>query len=312
VLDLSFLAPNTTLDYWQVIGTHANQAIIHQWVKPRNASMIMMLVMSSGGGGGGGFTAAAGSAKGGGSGGAVGAFNWYVYPAYAIPDVLFCSVPRGGTGGLAGADGIVGNVTYVYAGSMDRSGGALDVVGYGGPGGGPGAHGTATTATTGASGGSTGSTLLMFNGTSVWQQLQGLAAYAGGGGGLATTNNDGASLAIPNGASFYLPSTGGGAANTGNSKGGVLTATAGDWRGDRLPIQSAAAGPGQDGYWLRGPSNLFLLVSGQGGGGNNGGVGGKGGDATSVPGAGGGGGGAGTTGGAGGDGGPGMVAIITT
>ena len=137
MLDL-FDIPSATKADVQKFGANSVTAgsSWHTWRKPRGISFIHILLFGGGGGGGGGFVGAAGAAGGGGGGGSSAQTN-ILFPAWAIPDVLYISVGVGGAGStgstVAGSNGIV---SYI---SIDPSTTANNLLAIASAGGGGGA-----------------------------------------------------------------------------------------------------------------------------------------------------------------------------
>jgi hypothetical protein len=138
MLDINNLAPTT-----QQIFT-ANLAQWQTWLKPKTASFVQFFMLSGGGGGGG--AAAIESGNGGGGGGSS-AQSSFIFPAWAIPDVLYILVGTGGRGGnvspivvaSAGTDSYVSvapSTTVNYILCRTIGGGAGSSGGTGGGGGG--------------------------------------------------------------------------------------------------------------------------------------------------------------------------------
>lgn len=113
MLDLFHVPGNdgvSTQDVFYGQAQSANDPI--PWYKPRGASMCHIFMVGAGGGGGSGFIGASGAA-GGGSGGGSGAQLSMTFPLWALPDVLFISVGRGGQAVVNGNGG-AGQTTQIY------------------------------------------------------------------------------------------------------------------------------------------------------------------------------------------------------
>jgi hypothetical protein len=272
------------------------------WIKPRGKSQVKVICLGAGAGGGAGFSAAAATARGGGGGGGGGALNVGFFPAFMLPDVLFCFPGLGGLGGTAAAGGAgtpsavltVPDINWPIASRILVSGGAN----AGGGGVGTAAAGGALGVAASTPSGATLPSLAQFQVTAA------AAATAGG----AQTGVAGAAVALST--AFVCGGAGGGGTTSADFAGGGFTATG--WM-PSLAGGAAGSNRGQDGYELT-PGGVFSPVAlgfapGTGGGSSNAGVGGAGGNAG--PGCGGGGGGAGATGGKGGDGGHGMIIIAS-
>ena len=272
------------------------------WIKPRGKSQVKIICLGAGAGGGGGFSGAAASARGGGGGGGGGAVNVGFFPAFMLPDILFCYPGLGGTGGLAAAGNVgqasavltVPDVNWPVASRVLVSGGANAGGGGAGSAAAAGVLGTAAGAATSAPMHSLGQ----------FQSTAPAAATAGG----AQTGVAGAAVALST--AYTCGGAGGGGTTSADFAGGGFTATG--WM-ITLPGGAAGSNRGSDGYELT-PGGVYSPVAlgfapGTGGGSSNAGAGGAGGNAG--PGCGGGGGGAGVTGGKGGDGGHGIIVIAS-
>jgi collagen type III alpha len=284
------------------------------WLKPRGVSFVQFTVLGGGGGGGAGAAPDGNSNSGGGGGGGSGAQCRALFPAWALPDVLYISVGNGGAGGSGGAGGagITSYVTIYPATTVNyilcqANGGSAGGAGGGGTAGALGGGGLVTTISNGNLAGlgvfgwghaATNISLVGQNGVAggaaaagndLTLPVTGLIVTGGTGGagigGSATVGRVGGSFTVPAGAVFP-PHTGGSA--------GTLTGN---------------GGPGSNGF--QAIPNLLYFYGGTGGGsggtdaatsGGNGGRGGYG--------CGGGGGGGGFSGGTrstGGRGGDGLV-----
>jgi hypothetical protein len=272
------------------------------WRKPKSCQYIWIDVIQPAAGGGGGFTGAAASARGGGGGGGSGCIGHFLFPAWALPDILAVFVGAGGLGGAATLAGAAGGVSWVGV-RADATGNynyAAHLASSGALGGGAG---------TGAAGGAAGAGAAqnVSNGTflagCLLRQLGGAAGAAGG----SPAGAVGASITLPT--SPLTGGAGGAGTTSADFAGGGFSATGGDVLVSDYRPGTGAAGSvaGGSGYPLWPPSAGFISYGGCGGSSSNAGVGGAGG--TGGVGSGGGGGGGGTTGGRGGDGGAGLIII---
>ena len=273
------------------------------WKKPRGITMLGMICVGAGGGGGGGFTAAAAAARGGGGSGACSGFSKLIIPAWAVPDVLYVKIAKGGLGvGSGGGTAGSGANSFILIRPNTLSAlNTLLVSNTNAPAGG----GTGTGAAVGALGGApTIATQQnsVLSGVGQWSAFVGVQGVAGG----AVAGAIGPPIAIPLTGVFTMPGAGGAGTTAADFAGGIITAVANDSHISDVRPVGAAAGSfnGSSGHLLRAP---LWSYGGLGGSSSNAGVGGNGGNGG--PGSGGGGGGGGTTGGKGGDGGDGMVII---
>lgn len=114
------------------------------WNKPRGCNFVHILMIGAGGGGAGGVAGAAGVGRGG-AGGGSGAVASVIIPSFMLPDVLFVSVGKGGTGGApTGGNGIA---SYVCINPDTTAQNVLLFAGAGG--------GSVTAGTGGTAGGAT-------------------------------------------------------------------------------------------------------------------------------------------------------------
>ena len=70
------------------------------WQKPNGAKMVHIYILGGGGGGGSGRTGGINTGGGGGGGGST-AISIGLFPACMLPDILYVSVGKGGTGGVS-------------------------------------------------------------------------------------------------------------------------------------------------------------------------------------------------------------------
>lgn len=267
-----------------------------EWRKPLGATMIGGWMLGGGGGGAAGETGLSTAARSGGGGGSSGSLTKFVFPAFAIPDLLYFSLGAGGLGAAQGAtNGEVGTATFlsyqpdtttvatILATALAGTAGT-QVAGGGGGGGGanPGAPTTTGIGVFLVQGGGAGGNGGTSVGVGVGSTWGGTIPFSGGAGG-------------------------GGADNTGAVRaGGAIISPNVNFFGT-LPAPATAGGVGSSGIAMNGP-HVFGFTGGVGGASDPTGVGGAGGNA--AHGCGGAGGGAGTTGGAGGNGGPGILVIV--
>lgn len=284
------------------------------WVKPP-CSMVSATVISGGGSGGGGFTGAAGTARGGGAGGGSSAITRSVWPAWAVPDLLYIAVGNGGAAVGASLAGNSGLQSYI---ALSTSTTAVNVFSTALPGNGGGAGTGAAGGTAGTAGAVSSSTSALGLNYGLWESTAGQAGSAGG----AQTGAVGATVTISAG-NPLTGGAGGGGTPVGNTDfaGGPIN-TAGVW--PTLAGGVAAAGAGNNGYIYQLNQSMMQIRElqpyaalwggvcyGGTGGGTAGasGTAGRGGNGGGW-GTGGGGGGGGVTGGAGGKGGDGLIIIV--
>ena len=287
------------------------------WLKPRGVSFVQFFVLGGGGGGGAGAVPASGSAGGGGGGSS--AQCTLLFPAWALPDVLYISVGSGGAGGnaSAGAAGIASYVTIYPATTVNY------VLCQANGGGGGGAGNTTTAGSLGAAGTVTpiASGPLAGLGFPAWGQAAtniNLIGQVGGAGGIGTGTGAAGTAVFINGGTSLANGTGllvtggagGGGLGSATNSGGAITVPTTEVVFPPHPGGAAGTGTGSGANGLNGYQaipKLLLFYGGSGGGtsgltaGGSGGNGGRGGYGSG----GGGGGGAITTrslGGAGGDG----------
>jgi hypothetical protein len=280
---------------------------MQRWEKPKGINFVYAMLINAGTGGGGGYSFGVGTAGGGGGGGAPGNVIQFIQPAYLVPDVLYMTVARGGTGGAAATAGGYPSLSTGMWYSVVGSTAAATRMYYAFPSTTPAGttSGRAGAVGAGGNGGTayTISTTLQQPGVSGFSNLSISAVLTGFAGTLIAGTN--ATFAgRPQGGAGGGGVTSGVAAAGGN----VLSpTTSGQSVWSRDLLGGAATGQaGEDGITLFEPT--FLSLPGAGGGANasgTGGAGGKGGI-----GCGGGGGGAGTTGGDGGNGGDGLVILV--
>jgi hypothetical protein len=218
------------------------------WLKPRGVSFVQFTVFGGGGGGGAGAAPGGNTNSAGGGGGGSSAQCRALFPAWALPDVLYISVGVGGAGGngVGGGAGVASYVTiypattvnYILCQANPGIGGGA---GAGSTGGSLGTGGTVTTVANGllaslgifgwghaatnislaGQGGLAGSGTGAGNNLTL--PVTGLVVTGGtGGGGLGgsgAVGRAGGSLAVPVGAVF--PPHTGGIAGPSNSNGGA-------------------------------------------------------------------------------------------
>jgi hypothetical protein len=280
---------------------------MQRWEKPKGINFVYAMLINAGTGGGGGHSFGGGTAGGGGGGGAPGNVIQFIQPAYLVPDVLYMTVARGGTGGAAATAGGYPSLSTGMWYSVVGSTAAATRMYYAFPSTTPAGTTSGRAGAVGAGGNGgiayTISTTLQQPGVSGFSNLSISAVLTGFAGTLIAGTN--ATFAgRPQGGAGGGGVTSGVAAAGGNVL-GPTTSGQSVWSRDLLG--GAATGQaGEDGIVLFEPT-LFSLP-GAGGGANASGTGGKGGKGGI--GCGGGGGGAGTTGGAGGDGGDGLVILV--
>jgi hypothetical protein len=299
--------PLGNLQFFSANTTAAGGNSFLSWPKPKNATLVFIWVTGSGGGGGGGAANTAGLAKGGGGGGGSNGPARFIYPAFILPDNLWCLVPVGGAGGAGGAAGAAnngvigsaGNVSYVLAYPATTVVQQTKIAVSTGTAATAGGGGTTTTATAGAASVIT---------TSVDQPVcnlaftQFIAGQAGDAGATGAANTAGATKSIGTG-TLILGGCGGAGSLAGAANGGAYNVVA------NTPFSVALAAPAGNGSCGFAYSQYkFPWFGGQGGGSSNAAVGGNGGNGV-MPGTGGGGGGGGLGGGAGGKGGDGLIVI---
>jgi len=316
MLDLSHLPQTGTAQQQIFYATTPTSGTSWQtWLKPRGISFVQFFVLGGGGGGGGARGESADTGSGGGAGGGSSAQCSFVFPAWAIPDVLYVSVGAGGgggtpsTGAVAGGNGGSGQNSYITiypattvnyimcqanggtggngASSATNGGGAVaggtvtaiasaPLAGLGFPAWGHAATNISLAGQNSGAGGNAGN-----SGGAITLAVTGLVVHAGTGGAGRT------SAASQGGGAFNLPS---------GAAGDVFPPH---------PIGTAGiGGAGSNGY--QAIPKLLLFYPGTGGGGGTGAIAGGLGGAGGY-GCGGGGGGAGFPGGAGGRGGNGLV-----
>ena len=281
------------------------------WQKPNGAKMVHIYILGGGGGGGSGRTGNINTGGGGGGGGSS-AISIGLFPACMLPDILYVSVGKGGTGGSNNTAGTSGELSYVSISASTNVTAILMQSGDVAAGGG----GTGTSSIAGAAG--IASTIWSYT-SNIWPQLGQISAIVGTAGTAGgPTSNVGVSLTIA------LPVSGG--AGGGGESSSVTSYKGGDILSTMYGFTTLAGGVlnaadstinGAAGYTYSFPSfnsstrGPMLFTGGAGGGaantsGRNGGQGGIG-----SFGSGGGGGGAAYqgTGGRGGDGGGGLVMI---
>jgi hypothetical protein len=302
------------IDYFNMmIGPDKNTYVFYStgtlvwqtWQKPRGCKFIQFLVIGGGGGGGAGGTSASGNRSGGAGGGGSGISRLFVPTSY-IPDTLYVSVGRGGSGGLPtagnGGSGSCGELSYVSVlpntnatNVLLSSGTVAAGFGNGGVVGStpstPGAGGTIFAATNG---------LFAFAVTTTYA-----AGTSGGNGGNASSTGIPATITM-----ITCGGSGGAGTNAVSSVGagivgsGFVPTISG---GSPTTLSQASSGFSSFNENLNTMRNPLFFTGGGGGYSRFNAAGGDGG--SGAYGSGGGGGGAGTTGGSGGKGGNGLVII---
>lgn len=271
------------------------------WQRPKGKSMCMMIVIGSGSGGGAGFTGLTATVRGGGGGGGSGAIARVTIPIFALPDMLYVQVGRGGQGGLSStSNGSAGERSFV---SLAPNTTAANLVMASGAAAASGGTAGSVAGSAAAGGAETISTILICINAmmGITQFIAGKIGSVGGvvGGGNGSSNT----LQI----SHFLNGGGGGgttpAANTDFLGGTQLTA--GIFPTLSSPIAGSALNS-SGGMLIQRP---FISYGGVGGITGGAGQAGKGGDG--ALGSGGGGGGGGITFGQGGRGGDGLVLIYS-
>lgn len=307
MLDFSHIGNQTQQTFTGVGGTDWQT-----WHKPRGATFVHFFMVGGAGGGGAGFTPGGeGASPGGGGGGSSGRCS-QVFPAWAIPDVLYILIGVGGAGGVA-ASGSNGTNGYISI-RPGVTGNLVLCQVSGGAGG-----GTPVNSTTGGSGGSAGTTTVIAGGA-----LAGLSFPAWGN--TTATSLAGqagsAATAAGNGNDITLPVTG--LLVTGGTAGGSIRNAPGASRlgggfvvpaGGVFPPQQAGQNSASGSNGFQPIPKLQYYYGGTGGGsgatdGSTGPTGGNGG--AGAYGCGGGGGGGSFTGGTrsvGGRGGDGLVVV---
>ena len=298
------------------------------WKKPRGISFVHFLVIGGGAGGGSGVCGAVSTAAGGGGGGGAVSCS-IIFPAWALPDILWVSVGQGGAGGLgsatvatAGAAGIAsyvtinpfatGAVTPVNFILCQANGGNAGTNAAGATAGGAGAIGAVTAIADGP---------LAALGMPAWGMAATNISFGGTAGTAGGTNSAGNGLTIPVTGAFTMGGTGGGGLSGlgGSQVGGLYTVPAN--QGIFLPhsggigtgVATSSGGNGSNGYQPVKGLNYFYGGTGGSSTGSAappGSKGGNGGNGATGSGGGGGGGcftGAGSTGGNGGRGGDGLI-----
>lgn len=250
------------------------------WVKPTQYNNFIIYACGGGGAGGAGQSGAAGTIRTGGGGGAGGILQIINTPSYLLPETLYISIGRGGTGGASN-----GLFTYICYYPNTNTANVI-IQANGGFGG-----------TAGASGGAGGSVSFPYVSQSIFSYA-GTISSGGTNGGAGAA---GANFSITT-SCIYGGAGGGGvdASNIGYGGGNILASNI------HPQLDGGAVGViGNNGYFIKQP---FTALGGTGGGSNPSGTAFSGGNG--VWGSGGGGGGAGIGGNSGGNGGDGFVIII--
>jgi len=283
------------------------------WQKPNGAKMVHIYILGGGGGGGSGRTGGINTGGGGGGGGSS-AISIGLFPACMLPDILYVSVGKGGTGGVSNTAGTDGELSYVGISASTNTTSVLMQSGGAGSGGG----GTGTSSLAGSGG--IASTIWTYT-NNIWPQLGQISAIVG----TAGTNGGSTSSA---GVNLTISSTVSGGAGGGGESSSVTSYKGGDVLSTLYGFTTLTGGVlnaadstihGKGGYTYSFPSSnsstrgpMFFTGGAGGGAANtsarNGGAGGIG-----SFGCGGGGGGAAYqgTGGSGGNGGGGLVMITS-
>jgi hypothetical protein len=285
------------------------------WNKPSSAKFVYFYMIGSGAGGGGGRTCGNNSG-GGGGGGASAAIAVGLYPAFALPDILYVQVPVGGASATAGQTGSSGGLSYISVEPNTTTTNIVMQSGAAGAGGGAGG----TNSGTGAGSGGTAGTIWTyssnpFQAVGMISVIPGQAGATGGG----NTPSSGSTI-TPIG--IVSGGTGGGGVSAAGTQttGGIIIGSG------FLPsisggsTSSTATLPGLNGYCLTSPTTESfidgpLFFTGGTGGASSGittiTAGGLGGNGSYGSGGGGGGASYGSTGGVSGKGGDGLVLIVT-
>lgn len=283
------------------------------WQKPNGAKMVHIYILGGGAGGGAGRTGGVNTGGGGGGGGST-AISIGLFPACMLPDILYVSVGKGGSGGSNNTAGGAGELSYVGVSASTSTTSIVMQSGDAAAGGG----GAGTSSLLGA-GGIAGTVWTYTN--YIWPQMGQISAIAGqAGSNGGSTSSAGVNLTLT------LPVSGGAggggeSSNVSSFNGGAILSTMYGFSTLIGGVANAADDTikGTAGYTYSFPSfnsstrGPMLFTGGAGGGGanstsRNGGQGGFG-----SFGSGGGGGGASyqATGGVGGNGGGGLVMITT-
>ena len=93
MLDFSYINKND-------IQVFTNPGTWQTWRKPRGAKMIQIFCLGGGGGGCGGSTTIPGTPCAGSAGGGASSYTTGIFPAFALPDILYVQVGIGGAGSL--------------------------------------------------------------------------------------------------------------------------------------------------------------------------------------------------------------------
>lgn len=94
---------------------------LQAWTKPRGCSFVHIFGLGAGGGGGAGAPAGGLGLSAGGTGGASGAQFSMLFPASALPDIIYISVGAGGTAGNAASGGAGGDTRILMSPTIDTS-----------------------------------------------------------------------------------------------------------------------------------------------------------------------------------------------
>ena len=269
------------------------------WTKPRGINWVEFFVWGGGGAGGAGAVGASGSAAGGGGGGSAVQMH-VVYPAWALPDLLYISVGEGGLGG----SGAGGNGIPSWIGLYPSSTWPQWILANCAGGGGGGAASAGTGGAAGGGGGATGIAQQCMLGLCIPGYMGSTSNNLGGQAGIVGSSGSASALTLPTTGLLVTGGSGGGGYATGNG-GGMNT--------PGYPFPGGTIASGGQSYQNNGSNGfqaipkLLYFYGGMGGGAGtvNGGNGGNG-----SYGCGGGGGGGAFTGfaaGNGGNGGPGLV-----
>lgn len=284
------------------------------WSKPSNAKFVKFVVIGGGGGGGSGRGSSINTGAGGGGGGCSGA-SFGFFPANVLPDKLYISVGKGGTGGASSGGGSsnsggAGEISYVCVLPSTASANVVMQSGAAAAGGGFGGSGSV-----GGAGGSAGSVWAANSVFSVLGIITALAGQGGATGGQISvgTNITAASFLTGGASGAYVPS------NATSYSGGSIVF------GGSVPTllgsqNSSGDAPDASGGFSFGipdfgssTEHIFISSGGAGGGSSNANPsaasGGDGGNASFGSGGGGGGACYNGNGGAGGRGGNGLVII---
>jgi hypothetical protein len=252
MLDMFHMSPQVS-DQQIFYGTQAATGVGWQvWNKPRGKKMAHILLVGCGGNGGTGAIGANSTAAGGGGGGS-GSQTSMICPIYALPDILFLSLPGAGVGGAA--------VSYVQT----KPGTEVQHSVIRASGGGNGGNGSGATAGAAGAAGAAASAAAMCAGSGI-----GTYTTLGGQAGIiAGTNVAGGNLTIPTTGLIVTGGTGGGglpaAAATGTNAGGFTVPAAPSYFPPHLGGQGSATATNPAASGNPGFMNLFGVLYSFGG-----------------------------------------------